>query len=146
MKHRLLFLLPLIGLLAPLAAQGKEPVYPPQKVVYHINYHETKRIDETFVNISNHLEAVGEDSITLKAVVHGPSIEYFMAANDDEDKQMALDSLRMSGVQFLICGNTLTGYNSHYNELYEVEEEDVVKAGLPELVHLQQQGYIYVRP
>jgi len=30
--------------------------------------------------------------------------------------------------------------------LYDVAEEDVVMAGLPAIVALQQQGYIYLRP
>jgi intracellular sulfur oxidation DsrE/DsrF family protein len=50
------------------------------------------------------------------------------------------------GAEFVICGNSLTGYKIGYDALYDVSEDDVVKAGLPEIVRLQQQGYIYVRP
>ena len=47
--------------------------YEPQKVVYHVNYGETSRINATFNNMTNHLDAVGEDAIDLKVVVHGPA-------------------------------------------------------------------------
>jgi intracellular sulfur oxidation DsrE/DsrF family protein len=120
--------------------------YAPQKVVYHVNYSEPSRINATFSNINNHIEAVGEDSIDLKVVVHGPALEYFIEAKNDPAKQMSLDSLRFQHVQFLICGNTLLGYRLTREALYEVEEEDIVQAGLPAIVALQQAGYIYVRP
>ena len=120
--------------------------YSPQKVVYHINYGEMSRINATFNNITNHLDALGEDAIDLKVVVHGPALEYFIDAKTDQGKQMALDSLRFQNVQFLICGNTLLGYHLTREALYEVAEEDIVQAGLPAIVALQQAGYIYVRP
>ena len=120
--------------------------YQEQKVVYHMNYGDTHRIGETMVNISNHLSEVGEGRIDIKVVVHGKAIEYFMAAAEDEGKQMTLDSLRLRDVQFIICGNSLDGYKVTHEDLYEVEEEDVVQAGLPTIIDLQQKGYIYVRP
>ncbi|RRC97558.1 hypothetical protein EHS89_17130 [Amphritea balenae] len=120
--------------------------YDEQKVLYHVNYHEQSRINETLVNVANHLEALGEDRVDIKVMIHGKAIEYLIAANDDEGKQMQLDSLRMNGVQFLVCGNTLNGYNITLEDLYEVEPEDMVQAGLPAIVDLQQKGYIYVRP
>lgn len=120
--------------------------YEPQQVVYHINYGDQGRISEAMNNMANHIQALGEANVDIKAVIHGKAIEYFIDANSDQAKQITLDSLRLSDVQFIICGNTLDGYKITHSDLYEVEEEDVVKAGLPEIVHLQQQGYIYVRP
>ena len=89
---------------------------------------------------------MGEDNVEIKAVIHGEAIEYFMSAVDDTAKQGAIDTLKFMGTEFVICGNSLTGYKIGYEALYDVSEEDVVKAGLPEIVRLQQQGYIYVRP
>ena len=134
----------LLTFLFPLFAWAQN--YAPQKVVYHVNYSEISRINATFSNINNHIEAVGEDTIDLKVVVHGPALEYFIAAKNDPAKQMSLDSLRFQNVQFLICGNTLLSYRLAREALYEVAEEDIVQAGLPAIVALQQAGYIYVRP
>lgn len=120
--------------------------YQDQKVVYHVNYGDTHRIEETMVNISNHLAELGEEHVEIKVVVHGKAIEYFMSATSDEAKQMTLDALRLRDVSFLICGNTLDGYNITAKDLYDVEAADIVKAGLPAIVDLQQKGYIYVRP
>lgn len=120
--------------------------YSDQKVVYHMNYSDESRITETMTNISNHLQALGEGHIDIKVVVHGKAIEYFMDAVKDQSKQITLDSLRLRDVQFIICGNTLDGYKITREDLYDVEEGDVVQSGLPTIVDLQQKGYSYVRP
>ncbi len=134
----------LFGLLISINTFAGE--YLPQKVVYHINYDDNKRISATFTNITNHINELGEDRVKIKAVIHGPAIKYFLDAMKDEAKQTAIDSLRLSDVQFVICGNSLDGFKITREDLYDVEETDVVKAGLPEIVSLQQQGYFYVRP
>lgn len=131
-------------LLIPLNCLAEQ--YPFQKVIYHVNYNDKSRINETLVNVSNHLEALGDDNADIKVMVHGKAIEFLMEAAEDDGKQIQLDALRLRGVQFLVCGNTLNGYNITHEELYEVETEDVVQAGLPAIVDLQQKGYIYVRP
>ena len=141
-KQLLIILLALVC--APISAWAQD--YSPQKVVYHVNYGEVSRINATFGNINNHIEAVGEDSIDVKVVVHGPALTYFIEAQSNQEKQMALDSLRFQNVQFLICGNTLRAYKLTREALYDVEEEDIVQAGLPAIVALQQAGYIYLRP
>ena len=120
--------------------------YAPQKVVYHVNYADESRINATFNNINNHLAAVDEDQLDIKVVIHGPSLEYFISATSDSTKQITLDNLKLRDVQFLICGNTIAAYQLTVGDLYDVDEEDVVMAGLPAIVALQQQGYIYLRP
>ena len=120
--------------------------YQDQKVVYHINYDDPKRIAATFSNMANHINQLGEEHVTIKAVVHGSAIKYFLEATSDEAKQTTIDSLRLNDVHFIICGNSLDGFKITHEDLYEVEAEDVVQAGLPEIIHLQQQGYFYVRP
>ncbi len=123
-----------------------EQTYAPQKVIYHINYSETSRINATFTNISNHIAAVGEENINLKVMIHGAALEYFLTANEDEAKQVRLDTIQLEGAQLLFCGNTLDAYNLGVDDIYGAEKENRVQAGLPAIVALQQQGYIYVRP
>ena len=142
---KILKALPLLLLIFSLPALSTEQ-YQDQKVVYHINYDDPKRIAATFSNMANHINQLGEDHVTIKAVVHGPAIKYFLEASNDEAKQTSLDSLRLNDVHFIICGNSLDGFTVSYDDLYDVEETDIVQAGLPEIIHLQQQGYFYVRP
>ena len=120
--------------------------YGTQKVLYHINYKDMNRFSHTLSNMANHIAAVGDGNIELKAMVHGEAVELFMQAMQDEQLQINLDSARLNGVEFIICGNTLTGYQITYEDLYDVSASDVVTAGLPEIVRLQQKGFYYVRP
>ncbi|MFT6352042.1 DsrE family protein [Neptuniibacter pectenicola] len=145
MMNTLTKVLPFLFLLLSASVFSAE-AYQDQKVVYHINYDDPTRISATFSNIANHINQLGEDHITVKAVIHGPAIKYFIEASHDDAKQIALDSLRLNNVQFIICRNSLEGFHVTREDLYEVEADDVVQAGLPEIVHLQQQGYFYVRP
>ncbi|GAA0790645.1 DsrE family protein [Marinobacterium sediminicola] len=123
-----------------------DKTYPPQKVIYHINYSDPSRLAATFTNIRNHIQTVGEGNIDLSAVIHGKAIEYFISAKQDKTKQVTLDTLRLNGTRFIICGNTLDAYRITREQLYDVNAEDMVQAGLPEIVFLQQQGFVYVRP
>ena len=144
MKHYRFLLTACLLLCLPTASWADS--YAPQKVVYHVNYADESRISATFNNINNHLEALDEDQLDIKVVIHGPSLEYFISATTDSTKQITLDNLKLRDVRFLICGNTIAAYQLTIDDLYDVAEEDVVKAGLPAIVALQQQGYIYLRP
>ena len=146
MKNTFSALITALFFILPLNSVSAADKYQPQKVIYHINYADQSRIAATFANMSNHIGELGEDRIEIKAIVHGPAIKYFLEAVEDEAKQSAIDTLRLNDVHFLICGNSLDGFKVTYEDLYEVEKEDVVKAGLPEIVDLQQKGYFYVRP
>lgn len=136
----------LFALVAVLISTVNAEPYQAQKVVYHINYSDESRIGHTFTNISNHISEVGEENIEVRAVIHGAAIEYFMDAVEDTAKQTRIDTLSFIGTKFIICGNSLDGYQIGIDDLYDVEEQDVVKAGLPEIVRLQQNGFYYVRP
>lgn len=146
MKKLLLACISASFFILPLSSISAAEKYQDQKVVYHINYADQSRIAATFANMSNHIGELGEDHVEIKAIVHGAAIKYFLEAVNDEAKQSAIDTLRLNDVHFLICGNSLDGYKVTYQDLYEVEKEDIVKAGLPAIVDLQQKGYFYVRP
>ena len=105
-------LLPVVASLILLLSVSNASIaasYQEQKVVYHMNYGDSHRIAETMINISNHLSEVGDERVDIKVVVHGKAIEYFLAAAEDEAKQMTLDSLRLRDVQFYYLWQ-LTGW------------------------------------
>ncbi|MCY4313168.1 MAG: hypothetical protein OXD44_05645, partial [Gammaproteobacteria bacterium] len=52
-------------------AIGAESSYERQKVVYHINYDNPKAQAGALRNIQNHINAVGENNLDLKVVLHG---------------------------------------------------------------------------
>jgi intracellular sulfur oxidation DsrE/DsrF family protein len=126
-----------------------------QKVVYHVNYDDTKLLNAALGNIKNHINAVCKegdttpckDKLDIKVVMHGNGLGLLKQANTDLDMQQKVIGLKKQGVGFDVCGNTLKGKNINYkNDLFEVSEKDIVPSGVAELARLQQQGYVYIKP
>jgi len=133
--------------------------YGKQKVVYHVNYDDPKRQASALRNIQNHINAVGSDNLDLKVVMHGNGLSLVVKpealahlpkmkqGNANNEMQQKIDRLKLQGVGFHVCANTLKGKNVDYQkDLYDIDEQHIVKSGVAELAHLQQQGFTYIRP
>ncbi|MBE9516364.1 MAG: DsrE family protein [Proteobacteria bacterium] len=121
--------------------------YKKQKVVYHVNYDTAKRQLGAMRNIKNHLNAVGDDNIDLRVVMHGKGYTLLKRANSDMKFQAKVIDLKSRGVKMQICANTIKGKKINVkNDLFEVEKSDIVPSGVAEIAHLQAKGYSYVKP
>lgn len=121
--------------------------YGKQKAVYHVNYDTEKRQLGAMRNIKNHLNAVGDKNIDLRVVMHGKGYTLLKRANSDMKFQAKVIDLKSRGVKFQICANTIKGKKVNVkNDLFEVEQSDIVPSGVAELAHLQAQGFSYVKP
>jgi intracellular sulfur oxidation DsrE/DsrF family protein len=133
--------------------------YGKQKVVYHINYDNPKKQAGALRNIQNHINAVGAENLELKVVLHGnglalllepeslPQLTKFKHANANETMTAKIDSLKNQGVEFNVCANTVKGRKVNLeNDLYNVDEKDIVPSGVAEVAYLQAKGYSYVKP
>ncbi|MGS1093682.1 DsrE family protein [Aquamicrobium terrae] len=140
----------ILSAIAVVGHAGAAEKYGKQKVVYHINGDggpESKAYKAALVNVQNHVNAVGNDNIDVKVVLHGDGVKLLMAAQDDLSLQSAVTSLKTQNVSFLVCNNTLTSRKIDYeNDLFEVFEDDIVPSGVAELSYLEQQGYTYIKP
>lgn len=140
--------LALLGLLALVAGgcatskdDGKE------KAVYHINSDDPKLVKAALGNIQNHLNAVGKDKADIKVVMHGNGLGMLQQAKNDEDVKTKVDKLKLDGVAFNVCANTLKGKKLNYKtDLYDVSEKDIVPSGVAEIAILQKKGYAYIKP
>jgi intracellular sulfur oxidation DsrE/DsrF family protein len=133
--------------------------YGKQKVVYHINYDNPKKQAGALRNIQNHINAVGAENLELKVVLHGnglalllepeslPQLTKFKHANANDAMTARIDSLKNQGVEFNVCANTVKGRKVNLeNDLYNVDEKDIVPSGVAEVAYLQAKGYSYVKP
>jgi intracellular sulfur oxidation DsrE/DsrF family protein len=140
--------LALLGLLA-LGAAGCATTdgYGKQKVVYHVNSDDPKTLKAAMGNIQNHINAVGKENIDLRVVMHGDGVALLQKAKDDQDTKSKVDNLKLQGIAFNVCANTLKGKKLNYkNDLYDVSEKDIVPSGVAEIAHLQKIGFTYVKP
>ena len=149
----------LVGLTAWTGAVVAAPEYTKQQVVYHINGDNPKQQAGALRNIQNHINAVGAENLDLRVVMHGngvslvllpealPQVPKFKHANADDQMQAKIDGLKDQGVAFKVCANTLNGRKvNREDQLYNVDNGDVVPSGVAELAHLQAQGFTYIKP
>jgi intracellular sulfur oxidation DsrE/DsrF family protein len=124
--------------------------YNKQKVVYHIN--NVHDATGSLRNVKNHLNAVGDENVELIVVTHSSGafalVDGAMGKTDSNGKvynftdQVA--SLANRGVKFQICANTIKGKNIDMAKINE--NADIVPSGVAQVAHLQQEGYMYVKP
>lgn len=146
MKHLYFVALALLSclLIAPTTALAE---YGEQKVVYHVNYNDLDRHMAAMGNIQNHINAVGAEKMDIRVVMHGPGLSLLRNAKEHGDLAGRIDELKLQGVDFNICNVTVTRGNiSITEELYDASEADIVPSGVAEIAHLQQQGFVYLRP
>jgi intracellular sulfur oxidation DsrE/DsrF family protein len=67
-------------------------------------------------------------------------------ANADDQMQARIAGLKQQGVAFEVCANTLKGRDVDVDDLYDVDEADIVPSGVAEIAKLQAEGYTYLRP
>ena len=115
--------------------------------------------DEAKQKVVYHVNAVGKENLDLRVVMHGNGVSMvllpdalekvkgFKSANASPQMQATIDGLKDQGVQFKVCANTLKGREVDMdNDLYMVEQADIVRSGVAELGILQAQGYAYIKP
>ena len=132
--------------------------YGKQKVVYHINYDDPKAQAGALRNIQNHINAVGEENLDLKVVMHGKGLSLLLTpdqlentklkfGNATDEMQTKITGLKNQGVGFEVCANTLKGKKINYeDDLFDVDEADIVPSGVAEVAKLQAMGYSYIKP
>jgi len=125
--------------------------YNKQKVVYHVNNIHTAT--GALRNVKNHLNAVGDKNIELIVVTHSSGafamVDGSMGKKNKKTGKVykfndTIATLANRGVKFSICANTIRGKKINKNLINE--HVDVVPSGVAEVAHLQQKGYIYVKP
>ena len=148
----------MVGLVVGIVTATAESGYGKQKVVYHVNYDDPKQQKAALRNIQNHINAVGKDDIDLRVVMHGDGLSMlllpealgkvrgFKHVNAEPQIQASIDNLKIQGVRFNVCSNTVKGRKVTMDQLYDAEQADVVASGVAELAHLQAQGFVYIKP
>ena len=124
--------------------------YKQQKVVYHINDIHTAK--GSLRNVKNHLNALGDENIELIVVTHSSGafamVDGAMGEKDKKGEAYNFNDdiagLANRGVKFQICANTIRGKKIPKEKINEHAE--IIPSGVAHVAHLQQQGYLYVKP
>ena len=116
-----------------------------QKVVYHLN--DVNSAHGVLRNIKNHLNAVGQDNVEIIAVAHSSGAYALVMGTQDRKGRpfdVAIRSLARRGVTFQLCANTVR--NKKIPKTSIDPNAKLVPSGVAQLINLQQQGYLYIKP
>jgi len=125
--------------------------YDKQKVVYHVNNIHTAT--GALRNVKNHLNALGDENAEIIVVTHSSGafamVDGSMGQKDPKTGEVynfndTIASLANRGVKFAICANTIRGKKIDQNKINQHAE--VIPSGVAHVAHLQQKGYLYVKP
>ena len=119
-----------------------------QRVVYHVtseNGPEGRNWRPILGNMENHLDAVGDGKLALVAVLNAGGLGLLRQAAQDAAMQQRIAALKRRGVRFLVCRNSLRAMELKPSDLFDVQDADLVPAGVVELVRWQQSGFAYLR-
>ncbi len=137
----------LVAMLPLTVGVGSAVAAEKQKVVYHLNSDDAKHHMAFMQNVQNHINAVGKENLDLRVVMHGPGISLLQNAKKNEDVKSRVDNLKLQGISFNVCANTLKGKKvNHKTDMYDVSDKDIVPSGVAEIAILQGKGYAYVKP
>ncbi len=125
--------------------------YDKQKVVYHVNNIHTAT--GALRNVKNHLNALGDKNIEVIVVTHSSGafalVDGAMGKKNKKTGKVynfsdTIASLANRGVKFQICANTIRGKKIDKSKINMHAE--IVPSGVAQVAHLQQMGYLYVKP
>lgn len=138
------------GQTADWVKQMKVEEYGRQQVIYHIDqsagvlnghYRHVLQVAQ------NHVDAVGADKLDLRIILQGEGVDFLSWARDSFDARHKIDHLKLEGVKFLVCRNTLLARGIDPDrELYDVAKEDVIRTAVGEIAQLEQKGFQYIKP
>ena len=124
--------------------------YNQQKVVYHID--DINMAKAALRNVKNHLNALGDENADIIVVTHSSGafalVDGAMGKKDKDGKVIDLRdqiaALANRGVKFEICANTIRGKKIPKEKINA--NAQIVPSGVAQIAHLEQEGYVYIRP
>ena len=124
--------------------------YGRQQVIYHIDQRAgllSGRFRHILQVAQNHVDAVGADRLDLRVILQGEGVDFLSWARDNFDARNKIDELKLNGVKFLVCRNTLIARGIDPDrELYDVQIADVIRTAVGEIAQLEQKGFQYIKP
>lgn len=151
-KAGILALAAVVGLGVSTAQAGSaKNGYDKQKVVYHVNNIHTAT--GALRNVKNHLNALGDKNVEIIVVTHSSGafamVDGAMGKKSKKTGKVynfndTIAGLANRGVKFQICANTIRGKKINKNKINENAE--IIPSGVAHVAHLQQKGYLYVKP
>ena len=129
-----------VMLASPLIANAAEK----HKIVIQVSTDDPRTQKIALNNAVNLQKQYGIDNVEIEIVAYGPGLGLMTKKSGQADR---VTSLAMSDITFSACGNTMAKVEKKTGKKpVLLEGVQQVKAGVAQIMELQEQGYAYVRP
>jgi intracellular sulfur oxidation DsrE/DsrF family protein len=114
------------------------------KIVIQVSTDDPRTQKIALNNAVNLQKQYGLDNIAIEIVAYGPGLGLLTKKSGQADR---VESLAMQEITFSACGNTMNKVAKKTGNMpVLLEGVTQVKAGVAQIMELQEQGYTYVRP
>ncbi len=113
----------------------------PAKVIFQVSDGDAAKWNLALNNVKNVQHELGAGNVQIEMVVYGPGIGM---VRDDALTANRVTEAVQSGVQILVCENTMTGLKLTKADMHPLI--GYVKAGVVQLMQRQSEGWAYIRP
>jgi hypothetical protein len=133
----------------PIASTNPIDDAAPRNIVMHVNVADPVLLNLVLNNLENILEhyTKRDNRVAIRVVCHGPGLHLLR-----KDTSPVMDRIEnmidnTQQLAFYACSNTLGRVTKAEGKAPELLEAAIlVPAGLPEIIELQRQGWIYLKP
>jgi intracellular sulfur oxidation DsrE/DsrF family protein len=120
-----------------------------RNIVMHVNVADPVQLNLVLNNLENILEHYTKrnNDVAIRVVCHGPGLH--LLRRDTSPVMDRIENILDNAQQlaFYACSNTLGRMTKAEGKAPELLEAAIlVAAGLPEIIELQRQGWIYLKP
>lgn len=111
-------------------------------LLLHIDLYDTQRLDIALSNIKNYLSALPDEKYSVILLANSGAVQLLtkIHINYFEKFQPLVDK----GVLFRVCANSMKKFGITTEDLFPFCT--VTPAGIVEIVQLQREGFVYVKP
>lgn len=135
-----------ISSVTPSAAVAGDKIH---KVAVHVDQNDPRVMNmalNNVVNINKYYASKGE-KIEIEVVAYGPGLHMFRPDTSPVKARIEKMGLEFDNLKFSACGNTHRKMSAKAGKKIKImSEAQMVPSGVVQLIHLQEQGYAYIRP
>lgn len=121
----------------------------PRRIVMHVNFVGEDRYNFVLNNVENirdYYADAGND-LEIRVVCHGPGVVMLRPDKSPVLERLTKMADAIDALSFYACSNTLERMEKAEGNRPEViAQATMVAAGLPEIIELQRQGWVYIKP
>jgi intracellular sulfur oxidation DsrE/DsrF family protein len=122
-------------------AKSSKAAVAKNRIVFQVSEDDTKKWNSVLGNIHNIQYDLAKEGVSVTLVAIGAGLGMLTA--DSLVANRVQDAIA-EGVRFVACGNSMEAQQIEKGDL--VPGTQTVKAGYVEIMRLQQQGWVYLRP